>query len=113
MQQRKDGNINIITKQAENIRANKRTQNTIEQAFNDYNEANTEHTHLSQEVENMENKIRVIHRMRETKRIPNEARTWSLPNLRSHEPYQEKSTDVTSVLETISKNYDRKLNEKG
>ena len=84
-----------------------------EQAFNDYNEANTEHTHLSQEVEKMENTIRVIHRMRETKRIPNEARTWSLPNLRSHEPYQEKSTDVTSVLEIISKNYDRKLNEKG
>ena len=84
-----------------------------EQAFNDYSEANTEHTHLSQEVEKMENTIRVIHRMRETKRIPNEARTWSLPNLRSHEPYQEKSTDVTSVLEIISKNYDRKLNEKG
>ena len=84
-----------------------------EQAFNDYNTAETKHTQLKLGVEKLENTIRVIHRMRKSERIPDEARTWALPNLRSREPYQAKSTDVTLALQEINENNERKLQEKG
>eukprot|EP00944_MAST-04C_sp_MAST-4C-sp1_P012795 g12795.t1 len=84
-----------------------------EQAFNDYNAADTKYTRLKLGVEKLESTIRVIHRMRKSKRIPDEARTWALPNLRSREPYQAKSTDVTIALQEINENNEKKLKEKG
>jgi hypothetical protein len=106
-------NLNLVIKDLkEELSEVAILQKEYDNALKSFDAAQSEYTLRRKRKNDLIEKLRVVNLMKECGKIPNIARDWELPNLRTDEPYQAHSKDVSLVLAELNADTKRKEEEK-